>query len=118
MEWLMRKIIFFLLLPFLAFADNETDSIGNSGNSLASLEGDPNTIIHNCVNVITGDFVDLETEIEIPGSDSLTLHRFYCSSNDSSETWYRAWRFNHDLCFIRKTKDPLKEKKFRTIAKF
>ncbi len=90
-----------ILHPFVCKADE--DIISDYSNSLSSLEGDPNSIIYNCVNVITGDYIDMETDIELPGVESMNLRRFYCSSNNS-EHWFRSWHFNHDMS-IRKNKN-------------
>jgi len=53
-------------------------------------------IVHQCVNVITGDYIDMATDLTLPGADPLSLSRFYSSSDIYCEEPMRAWKFNHD----------------------
>ncbi len=99
----MYRIFLLLCLILHVVCKADEDIISDYSNSLSSLEGDPNSIIYNCVNVITGDYIDMETDIELPGVESMNLRRFYCSSNNS-EHWFRSWHFNHDMS-IRKNKN-------------
>ena len=70
-------------------------ALGDAGHALASLEGDPNTIVHGSVNVITGDYVDFQTDVVLPGSEPLALQRFYCSANPPDGNILKVWPFNH-----------------------
>jgi RHS repeat-associated protein len=44
---------------------------------LISTESDPDAFIHNCVNVINGDYCESVTDLVVQGPDNLTLRRFY-----------------------------------------
>lgn len=68
-------------------------------NPLANLEGDPCSIVAGHVNVITGDFIDNEEDISMAGSEPLTMHRNYCSSDHRMGMLYHGWNHNHTGCF-------------------
>ena len=78
-----------------AFVD-EPDPLGETSNALDILSGEPSTIVHHSVNVMTGDYIDMQTDLIIPGKE-LFLQRFYCGSDASCLNPFRAWKFNHDI---------------------
>lgn len=45
--------------------------------SLIDSQGLPTSIVDGCVNVISGDFVDFETDLALPSSELFTLSRSY-----------------------------------------
>lgn len=51
--------------------------------SVIDLEGEPNAIVNNCVNAITGTFLDSETDLVVPGARPITIQRSYSSSNEN-----------------------------------
>ena len=75
---------------------NEPDPLGEPYNSLDILSGEPSALVHQCVNVITGDYIDIATDLKLPGAEPLTLSRFYSSSDAHCQEPLRAWKFNHD----------------------
>lgn len=63
---------------------------------LANLEGEPNSIVHRCVNAITGDYLESHTDLIMPGSrHPLTIERFYASSVDEGFNIDKGWMLNH-----------------------
>ncbi len=82
----MKRSIFLLLCFCIhLYADDdyvaEPNSLGDPSLALTTLEGAPVNIVHQCVNVITGDYTDFSTDIIVPGHEPLTLQRFFCSSD-------------------------------------
>jgi Domain of unknown function (DUF6531) len=61
---------------------------------LANLDGEPSSIV-NGVNVITGAFNSLHTDISIPGPEHLCLSRYYSSSTKLRGNLSNGWNFNH-----------------------
>jgi Domain of unknown function (DUF6531) len=54
-------------------------------------EGMPSGIVHGCVSVISGDFIDSEVDIELPGPQPLALQRVYSSSDRSNSYLLNGW---------------------------
>ncbi|KAF3361875.1 Uncharacterized protein PHSC3_001642 [Chlamydiales bacterium STE3] len=61
---------------------------------LVNLEGEPNAIIADCVNVITGDFFDRQCDLMLVGGEPLVLERSYSSSDTSQGGLCNGWHFN------------------------
>jgi hypothetical protein len=64
-------------------------------NSLINIEGVPPSLIGGCVNAISGDFIDYEIDLYIPGVEPLTIERNYYSSDFSEGSLCHGWNFNH-----------------------
>lgn len=98
---MLRLISFFLL--FFSFIYGTEDfveeyaPIAEGVNSLNILCGEPSTLVNGCIHILTGDYVDMQTDLAMPGADDLSLRRFYCSSQASFSNPFKAWRFNHDI---------------------
>lgn len=45
--------------------------------NLATLGGEPSSIIHGCVNAISGSFIESSTDLVAPGPEPLAVHRVY-----------------------------------------
>lgn len=104
---------FVLCFHFPMQADDFVDDpsgLGDAGMSLSSLEGEPSAIVSGVCNAITGDYVDMQTDIVVPGVAPLSLQRFYCSSDTRFKKREQAWKFNHDISaeFKRKSKSPIR----------
>ncbi len=100
----MRTVYFALLLlfSFSCYAiENSEDPDGSTlveeSNNLDILAGDPETFVYRCVNVATGDYIDIQTDLTIPGADPLELTRFYSSADERASSPFQAWKFNHDI---------------------
>ncbi len=76
-------------------------SLNEHEGLLGAVGGEPSSIIHNAVNVISGDFVDFEKDIQMPGIEPLAIQRYYSSSDYRRWQCYRAWKFNHDIAISR-----------------
>jgi YD repeat-containing protein len=100
----MRQIlsILFLLCIFqihaLEFEEINAipDPLDQSFNALDVLSAEPSSIVHQCVNVITGDYLDMAVDLKLPGAEPVALSRFYCSSDTFCQEPLRAWKLNHD----------------------
>lgn len=96
-------LIFSLTLSqFLIAGDDEEkvaistpEQILDHPYSLANFEGVPKTLIHNCVNALTGDYVDVAEDLVVEGSEPISLRRFYCSAIGKGGSLYGGW--NHNL---------------------
>ncbi len=93
----MSKLIFTLIFLFSSplFGANSPADSYKMPDSLSNMEGIPSSFAYGCVNVITGDYVDGETDIALPGIDPLTLQRFYSSSSGARDLSGIGWSFNH-----------------------
>ena len=60
----------------------------------STLEGDPSGIVAGCVNVISGDFFDIQRDLVIEGPEPLVLERSYSSSDYSQGGLSNGWHFN------------------------
>lgn len=100
----MKKGFFYLTLLCYALAlladDNfvfEPTALDDPSMAIASLEGEPNCLVYGCVNVISGEYVDFESDLNIPGLEPLVLQRHYSSSDNRLDKPWKAWKFNHDI---------------------
>src|ERR1700733_12834674 len=90
--------LFLLLFQVQAYSNPaEPAPLASASHSFDILEGDPSAIVHNCVNIITGDYIDMQEDLVVPGSDPLFLSRFYCSSEYYGKNCFNACNFNHDM---------------------
>lgn len=62
---------------------------------LSNLEGEPSSIVGGCVNVISGDFFVLQRDLLLEGTESLSLERYYASSDVSEGSLCQSWHLNH-----------------------
>ncbi|SCA62842.1 hypothetical protein SCG7109_AE_00140 [Chlamydiales bacterium SCGC AG-110-M15] len=88
----MRRILFSLLLfPFCLFSKESV---------IPAFEGEPSSIVHGCVDVITGAFFQNETDMIVEGPESIQLTRSYNSWDDYPDpTTGSGWRFNIPTTF-------------------
>ena len=100
------------LLAFLFFTPltaniqiDDPKGLGIPINPLDILQGEPDALVAHAVNAVTGDYVDMQTDITIPGAQQLVLQRFYNSSDDQRFKMFQAWKFNHDIRLRRKFSD-------------
>ncbi len=89
--------LLFLFLLFLCFsslplsADDTSPPIRSE--SVASQEGLPLSIVNNSVCVITGEFVDTQTDLVLPGPEPLLLERTYSSGSRMESDLGYSWTF-------------------------
>lgn len=107
----MFKADLFIYLAFSllvsGFISAEQDShlfhASSSAESLTSIESEPSGIIDGCVNVITGEFIDGDVDLMIPGPEPLKIERILTGNNPHPLLGVCGshWRFNDyaDLYF-------------------
>lgn len=93
----MKNILLFLLCLFtLSHSKICSDEEQNVGPiSMATLEGEPSSIVHGCVSVITGDYVESHTDLVIPGVEPLVIQRSYSSNPMTDRSMGNGWSMNH-----------------------
>ena len=115
---MIRKLLFFLIFIISnQLYSNITEEFERnaSTSSLADLEGEPSSIIHGHVSVITGAFIDTDVDLFMPGPEPLYVMRFYSSFSDKDRSLGHGWLLNHHgFIEISKTekKNALKEDMF------
>ena len=84
----MSRHFFTLILIFncwISLLTGDTDSYSyldlKPSSSLASTEGLVSSIVDGCVSAITGEFIDCEVDLVVPGPEPLVLQRCYSSGN-------------------------------------
>lgn len=101
MKLLLSLIL--LIVPSLLFPNEDLEKLSiskpehllNNPYSLANFESPPITLVHNCVNVLTGDYIDSSVDMVLEGSEPIHLKRYYCSSIKKGGSLYGGW--NHNL---------------------
>lgn len=97
----MRVILLFIFLnlcqitgfsTLLSLDEPGKDEVKGIITDLGSI---PSTIVGGCVNVISGNFIDHETDLVIPGPEDLNFARSYCSNDTSNSPFFRHWQHNH-----------------------
>ena len=76
-------------------------STGGENFPIVNLEGEPSAIVGGCVNVITGDFVDMQQDVLIEGPEPLSLERSYCSSDPTNGGLSNGWHLNHQGLLVK-----------------
>ncbi|MES2273213.1 MAG: DUF6531 domain-containing protein, partial [Chlamydiota bacterium] len=99
-------IRFFLGLSLSLFCFWRAHAAQNSISEiyLGSREGDPAGIVEN-VDVIHGNYTEIEIDLTVTAPDSLILSRFYSSRDPLQIGSFGGWRFNPH-CFLTVQKDP------------
>lgn len=69
---------------------------GSDFYSLASPLAEPSCIVDGHVNVITGDFIDCESDMNIPAPEDFQVQRSYNSRGSSDGFMGWGWYSNHD----------------------
>ena len=76
----MKKIISLLFIFCTATLCSDEEQ-NQTPLSLASLEGEPSSIAHGCVSAITGDYVENQADLYIPGVEPILIQRSYSSAS-------------------------------------
>lgn len=92
-------LAFFLSFSILLAEEAEGPSFvpsisSNDSFPIVNFEGEPNAIVAGCVNVITGDYFDVQCDLVMIGGEPLTLERSYSSSDTSEGSLSFGWHFN------------------------
>lgn len=64
-------------------------------NPIVNINAEPSCIVNNCVNVITGAFVNAETDLVVAGATPIVIRREYSSYTRKEGTLGRGWNINH-----------------------
>lgn len=83
-----RTVLFILFLAIQSFAHSENEL------PLSNTDGGSLTIVNNCVNVISGDYMETSCDLVLKGAETLTFERFYSSSCTGNA--FHGWRHNHN----------------------
>lgn len=90
MYFFKKLVIFFLFLSTLYAEDSPEIPVDTLKPTVDQL----NLLIHGCVNVMTGHFVDNETDLTLPGPRPMELARSYSSGNEQHMTLATGWNFD------------------------
>ncbi len=64
--------------------------------AMANLEGEPSAFVHQCVNVISGQYCDSKADLIIPhGVDPLVVERNFAGNSYTRGTLGPGWTLNH-----------------------
>lgn len=86
--WLLHL---FCVCVFASAATEEDDH----APSIASTSGMASSLINDSVCAISGEYIDSEIDLILPGPEPLILRRIYSSSNDSQAYLHDAWQLAH-----------------------
>ncbi|MFZ0564607.1 MAG: RHS repeat-associated core domain-containing protein [Chlamydiales bacterium] len=99
----MKTVYLFLMLFINSFLHLLAESM--SPALLPSTESDPDAFIHNCCNVINGDYCESTIDLMIAGPDALILQRHYNNKNYLTGKGIGGWRI-FPQAFLVLGKDP------------
>lgn len=81
-------------------AANETSSNGYA--PMANLEGEPNAYVHGCVNVITGQYCEFQTDLVVHhGVDPIHFDRSFAGNRNLGSMIGYGWFSNHSSYLYR-----------------
>lgn len=94
---MLKLFLCLFLIGSLAAKEGNRELIPSS--SLAGTSGLLHTLVNDSVSVITGEYLDSEVDLVLPGPEPLILKRFYSSDDNSAGYLYDAWHLNHPASF-------------------
>lgn len=101
------RIVFLWVCFAIPLHSEEFNYLPNiNQSSLASTSGMISTVVNGTVCAISGEYVDSQTDLTIPGPMPLLLKRTYSSLSDVKNTLERGWRLSSPS-FIHYRTDPL-----------
>jgi hypothetical protein len=94
---LMRYIFYLIFIIFFTF-NTYSDAVETDAKPipLADTESASSALVSNCVNVITGDYVESSNDLVLFGPEPLVFERFYSSSDYKTKSFFDGWRHNLD----------------------
>lgn len=95
----MPKILLYGFLFVTIFSGFKNLEADYSAALITSTEADPDSFIDNCVNILTGDYCESNTDLSIVGPDPLVLQRYYNSTNYITGQHVGGWRI-FPQCFL------------------
>lgn len=96
----MKVITIFVLFTFPFFLSAKDSKISSEMMPPTVTEMGVSALVYNCVNAITGDFIDQSLDIELLGPETLTYERFYADSSRARGCLYSGWMPNHNSWII------------------
>lgn len=79
-----------------SFLNKKTQNTETDPTPMASIEGEPSAFVHNCVNVITGQYCESSTDLIVHhGIDPLMLERSFSGNTVRLGHLGGGWRLNH-----------------------
>ncbi|WP_162268168.1 DUF6531 domain-containing protein, partial [Waddlia chondrophila] len=96
---MLKRLLIFVFLPFLIYSDEE-----NQVELLSDRFQAPSGIVAGCVNVVTGNYFLVETDLYVPGPVPIIYKRFYNSGNLGGGILggaWGAWNDNYHTLAIR-----------------
>ncbi len=93
----MKRLISLLILFSSLWGEDFENSL-----PFSDVERGLPTLAGNCVNVITGDYVESGLDLYIQSPNPISFERFYSSSDYDTHSLFWGWRHNHDSSIIRK----------------
>lgn len=84
------------LFLFVAFTSSVFAEVEDKMLPTADIDGGVSSMIAGCVNAITGDYMEMETDLVVAGPEPLVFQRFYSSADYTTRSLYCGWRHNHD----------------------
>jgi len=97
----MRSLLVVLSAILIGSLSANEGPPAQASASLAVTEGLPSNIVGGCVCVITGEYVDCETDVEVPGPEPLVIRRCYSSQDPKGNL--ANWTINHHDLVTRKS---------------
>ncbi|MDP1836157.1 MAG: RHS repeat-associated core domain-containing protein [Chlamydiales bacterium] len=80
--------LFFYFLPLLGYSENYIQH--------TEVRGSPSGVVAGCVNAVTGSYSFSRIDFVVPGPDTLTFQRFYCSGDwEDGASLCNSWTYNH-----------------------
>lgn len=102
----MNYPLLLILILFVSLLHAEEEILPDLNNStLSGTSGTLSTIVNGTVCAISGEYVDSQTDLTVPGPLPLLLKRTYSSMDDVKNTLERGWRLS-DPSFIQYQKSP------------
>lgn len=97
---MLRYFIAFLCLYTFPVYVNASEKNLQEASQIASTAGIVSSIINGSVSAISGDFIDCEVDLVIPGAEPLVIQRSYTSSEKSTSFIHCGWRLSspQELC--------------------
>ena len=83
-------LLFFIIAPMNRLMTEEEKPLSHLANTELGLS----VMVNNCVNIISGDFVETCTDLSVAGPEPLTFQRFYASGDYSTRLLYQGWRYS------------------------
>jgi len=103
---MLQKWAFFWFLSMLLALDVRSEE-QNPDLPMVNTELGLSLVVNNCVNVISGDYVQASMDLVVAGPEPLAFERTYASSDYASRSLYNGWRHSFDSRIVLTDMCPL-----------